>query len=63
VWQDTIDLETEKSKPIRRPFSILRVQILNLNCLSATGDCQIVEAVDDWSAKGCAACNDSLVLQ
>jgi hypothetical protein len=45
------------------PFSILRVQILNLNCLSATGDCQIVEAVDDWNAKGCAACNDSLVLQ
>jgi len=56
-------LRLKRASQSVEPFSVLRVQILNLDCLSATGDCQIVQAVDDWNAKGCAACNDSLVLQ
>jgi len=32
-------------------FSLLRVQILSLDCVSAAGDSEIVEAADDWSAK------------
>jgi len=31
--------------------------------MSATGDCQIVEAVDDWIAKGFVGSNDSPLLQ
>jgi hypothetical protein len=31
--------------------------------MSAAGDLQIVEVVDDWSAKGFVASNDSPLLQ
>jgi len=63
VWQDTIDLETEKSKPIRRTLQHSARPTLSLDCMSVAGDRQIFEVVDDWSAKGFAASNDSPSLQ
>jgi hypothetical protein len=55
VWQDTIDLETEKSKPIRRTLQHSARPILTLDCMSVPGDRHIVDVVDDWSAKGFVA--------
>jgi hypothetical protein len=52
VWQNTINLATEKSKLISRTVQQSALPILSLDCMSAAGDLQIVEVVCDWNAKG-----------
>jgi len=44
-------------------FSLLRVHVLSLDCVSTAGDREIVEAADDWSAKAFFSLGGSAVLQ